>query len=167
MIASLRQGHTDFLQRLRAKLLHVHAVLNLLRIREAGRRNVRHARVEIAGDSLYRLAYGHRDLSHGLADNLGRRAFDDGDQSAVPSLACVIREDGVELALADLATSARLKCLPTFFGNTSHSAVGVRASHMGKSLRCLRYCRTNPLASRNWASAIVANASGVWAAVCL
>lgn len=47
------------------------AVLDLLRIREAGRRNLRRARVEIAGDGLYPLAYGSRIPVQGLANNLG------------------------------------------------------------------------------------------------
>ena len=97
----LAQGHTDFLQRRGDKLLDVKAVLNLLRIREAGRRNLRHARIEIAGDGLNRLSYGPRNPAQGLADNLGLGALGDGDQRAVPAMACFVREDGIELALAD------------------------------------------------------------------
>ena len=67
----LAPGYTDFLQRLSDKLLHVKTVLNLLRLREAGRRNVRHARIEIASDGLGRLSDGPRDLVQGLADHLG------------------------------------------------------------------------------------------------
>jgi len=97
----LAQGHTDFLQRLRNKLLHMKAVLNLLRIREAGRRNLRHTRVEIAGDGLDRLSYGSRDPAQGLADHLGFGALDDGDQGAVLAVTRFVRDDGVELSLAD------------------------------------------------------------------
>lgn len=52
----LAQGHTDFLSCLSDELLRMQAVLDLLRLREAGGRNLSHTRIEIAGDGLYRLS---------------------------------------------------------------------------------------------------------------
>lgn len=78
--------------------MHVKAVLNLLCIQEAGRRNLRHARIEIAGDGLGRLSYGPWDPAQGRADVGG--VLDDGDPSAVLAVTRFVREDGVQLVLA-------------------------------------------------------------------
>ena len=77
------------------------AVLDLLRLGEAGGRNLCHARVEIAGDGLHGLSDGLRNPVQDLVHDLGLGALNDRDQGAVLAVTRFVREDGVELPLTD------------------------------------------------------------------